>query len=96
MMGVIESLQRQAEQQEEQMEENSGESSAKSEENDKPDEETEVSKSSDSSEKVMEEVNEDDVNPPQKKRKGDNGKAVVNSEEHIDDAGVESQTVACN
>ncbi|XP_024629209.1 E3 ubiquitin-protein ligase ORTHRUS 2 isoform X2 [Medicago truncatula] len=81
MMGVIESLQQQAEQ----MEESSEESSVKSDENLKPDEETEVSKPCDSSEKVLKEINKNDLNPPQKRRKGTGGKAVANTEEHIDE-----------
>jgi len=43
----------------------------------------------------LEEINEGDLYPPQKKRKGDDGKAVVNMEENIDEAVVESKTVAC-
>jgi hypothetical protein len=92
MMGVIESLQQQAEQ----MEESSEESSAKSDENLKPDEETEVSKPCDSSEKVLKEINKNDLNPPQKRRKGAGGKAAANTEEHIDEANVGSKAMALN
>jgi hypothetical protein len=86
MMGIIESLQRQAEQ----MEENSEESSDKSDENLKSDEEKEVPKPCDSSEKVSDETKENDVDPPQKRKKGADGKAVVNVEEHTDEAAVEN------
>ncbi|RDX75256.1 E3 ubiquitin-protein ligase ORTHRUS 2, partial [Mucuna pruriens] len=73
MMGFIETLQHQAEQ-----DENSGESSDKNDENseessDKHDENlhdaTEVSKPSDSSEKVLEEIKDNDLNQPHKRRK---------------------------
>ncbi|GAU17628.1 hypothetical protein TSUD_255030 [Trifolium subterraneum] len=94
MMGVIETLQRQAEQMDE---ESSEESSAKSDENLKPDEETDVSKPSDSNEKVEEEINKNDLNPlPQKRRKGADGKTVVNTEEPVDEAEVENKAVTCN
>ncbi|GAU11725.1 hypothetical protein TSUD_74760 [Trifolium subterraneum] len=99
MMGVIESLQRQAEQ----MEENSEESSAKSEESNdksdenlKSDEEIEVPKPCGSSEIVLEEINENDLDPPQKRRKGADGKAVVNAGEYIDGAEAESNSVSFN
>jgi hypothetical protein len=92
MMGIIESLQRQAEQ----MEENSEESSDKSDENLKSDEEKEVPKPCDSSEKVSEETKENDVDPPQNRRKGADGKAVVNVEEHTDEAVVENEVMAFN
>jgi E3 ubiquitin-protein ligase UHRF1 len=93
MMGVIESLQRQAEEMEESSEESSAkseESSDKSDENLKSDEEKEVPKPCDSSEKVSEETKENDVDPPQKRKKGADGKAVVNVEEHTDEAAVEN------
>ncbi|GAU48818.1 hypothetical protein TSUD_99900 [Trifolium subterraneum] len=93
MMDIIESLQRQAEQMEESSEESSAksedESSGKSDENLKLDEEKEIPKPCDSSEKVSEET-ENDVDPPQKRRKGTDGKAVVNAEEHTDEAVVET------
>ncbi|CAJ2633543.1 E3 ubiquitin-protein ligase orthrus 2-like protein [Trifolium pratense] len=93
MMGVIELLQRQAEEMDE-----TEESSAKSDENLKPDEETDVSKPSNSNEKVVEEIKENDLNPPpQKRRKGADGKTVENMEEAVvDEAEVESKTVTCN
>ncbi|XP_058732247.1 E3 ubiquitin-protein ligase ORTHRUS 2-like [Vicia villosa] len=90
MMGVIESLQRQTEQQ---MEESSEELSAKSDENLTPDEEMEeVSNPCDSGEKVLMEIN-NDLDPPKKERKVAGGKVVVNLEEHIDDAVVESESM---
>jgi len=73
-MGVIESLQLQAEE----MENNSEESSAKGGENIKLDEKTEVSKPCDSSEEVLKEINEVDLNPPHKRMKSDKGEVVVN------------------
>lgn len=62
MMGVIESLQRQAEQ-----DENSEESSDKNDEN--LHDVAEVSKPSDSSETVLEEIKDSDLNQPHKRRK---------------------------
>ncbi|GAU11723.1 hypothetical protein TSUD_74740 [Trifolium subterraneum] len=101
LMGIIESLQRQAEQMEESSEESSAkseESSDKSDENLKSDEETEVPKPCDSSEKVSDETKENDVDPPQKRMKGADGKAVVNADEHIDgaEAEAESKSMAFN
>ncbi|XP_045822617.1 E3 ubiquitin-protein ligase ORTHRUS 2-like [Trifolium pratense] len=94
MMGMIESLQRKAEQMEESSEESSARSeepSDKSDENRKSGEETEVPKPCDSSEKVSEETEENDVDPLEKRRKGADGKAVVNAEEHTDEAVVENK-----
>jgi hypothetical protein len=102
MMGVIESLQRQAEEMDEDNSEESSaksseESGAKTDENLKPDEETDISKPLDSGEKVVEEIDENDLNPPpQKQRKGANGKTVVNMEEPVDEAEVENKAVTCN
>ncbi|XP_045822619.1 E3 ubiquitin-protein ligase ORTHRUS 2-like [Trifolium pratense] len=97
MMGVIESL---AEQMEESSEESSAkslESGDKSDENLRSDEETEVPKPCDSTEIVLEEINESDLNPlPQKRRKGADGKAVVNADEHIDGAEVEIKAMTFN
>ncbi|MCI73447.1 E3 ubiquitin-protein ligase UHRF1, partial [Trifolium medium] len=70
------------------------ESSDKSDENLKSDEETEVPKPCDSTEIVLEEINESDLDPPQKRRKGADGKAVVNADEHIDGAEAESKAMA--
>ncbi|CAK8539038.1 unnamed protein product [Lathyrus sativus] len=96
MMGVIESLQRQAEE----MAESAEESSSKSDENLKPEEESDVSKPSDSGEEVLEVIKEnekEEEEPPQKKRKGARGKAVANVEEPpVDAAEVASNAVACN
>ncbi|KAK7299811.1 hypothetical protein RJT34_10639 [Clitoria ternatea] len=79
MMGVIESLQREAEQ----MEENLEESDDKNDENLKNmNEETEVSKPCDSSENVLEEIKDNDLNRPHKRRKGAGGSAAVNMEEN--------------
>lgn len=89
MMGVIESLQRQTEQQ---MEESSEELSAKSDENLVPDEEMEFSKPCDSGEKVLKEINKNDLDPPKKGRKVAGGKIVVESEA-MDDAEVESEAM---
>ncbi|MCI20596.1 E3 ubiquitin-protein ligase UHRF1, partial [Trifolium medium] len=94
MMSVIESLQRQAEPMEESSEESSAkseESSEKNDENLKSDEEKEVPKPCDSNEKVLEETKENDADSPQKRRKGADGKAVVNAEEHTDEAVVENK-----
>lgn len=92
-MGVIESLQRQAEQ----MEENSEESSDKNDENlEKTHEETEVSKPCDSSEKVLEEINDNELNRPHKRRKGAGGTVVVNKEEHAEDNELEDKVKTCN
>jgi hypothetical protein len=102
MMGVIESLQRQAEEMDEDNSEESSaksseESGAKTDENLKPDEETDISKPLDSGEKVVEEIDENDLNPPPQKRgKGANGKTVVNMEEPVDEAEVENKAVTCN
>ncbi|KAK2385395.1 Zinc finger (C3HC4-type RING finger) family protein [Trifolium repens] len=99
MMGVIESLQRQAEQVEESSEESSAKSegsSDKSDENLKSDEETDVPNPCDSREIVLEEINENDPDPTQKRRKGADGKAVVKAGEHIDGAEAESKAVAFN
>ncbi|OIW16451.1 hypothetical protein TanjilG_19167 [Lupinus angustifolius] len=104
MMGIIESLQCEAEQ----LEENSSESSDKNDENQKNG--SEVSKpgedddddddvdddavDDDSSEKVLEEIKDNDLNLPQKRRKVAKGAVVVNEEEHIDE--VEQDSVkAC-
>jgi len=78
-MDVIESLQREAEQME-----SSEESIAESDENLMLDEEIDVSKPCDSSEIFLEKINENDLNAPQKRRKGNGGKVVVNMEKHID------------
>jgi hypothetical protein len=99
MMGVIESLRRQAEQVEESSEESSAKSegsSDKSDENLKSDEDTDVPKPCDSREIVLEEINENDLDPPQKRRKGADGKAVVKADEHIDGAEAESKAMAFN
>ncbi|XP_027368630.1 E3 ubiquitin-protein ligase ORTHRUS 2-like [Abrus precatorius] len=83
MMGVIESLQRQAEQ----MDDNSEESSDKNDENLKNvDDGTEVVKNSDSSEKVLEEIKDNDLNQPHTRRKGAGGAVMVNIDEHTGDA----------
>ena len=90
-MDAIESLQREAEQMK-----SSEESIAKSDENLILDEGIEVSKPCDSSEIFQEKINENDMNAPQKRRKGNGGKTVVNMEEHIDEAELESKKVDCN
>ncbi|GAU43076.1 hypothetical protein TSUD_194300 [Trifolium subterraneum] len=83
---------------EESSEESSAEEEgAKSDENLKPDEEIDVSKPSDSNEKVVEEINENDLNPsPHKRRKGADGKTAVNMKEPVDEAEVENKAVTCN
>ncbi|KAJ1383868.1 Zinc finger, RING-type [Sesbania bispinosa] len=94
MMGIIESLQHQVEQ----MEENSEELSDKNDENIKNlhDEEAEVSKPCDSSEKVLEEINDNDLNRPLKRRKSSGGTVVVNIEEHTDEAELGDAVKVCN
>ncbi|XP_061344128.1 E3 ubiquitin-protein ligase ORTHRUS 2-like [Gastrolobium bilobum] len=86
MMGLIESLQSQ-------MEENSEESSCKNDENSKNLQDgTEVLKpSDDSSEKVLEEINDNDLNRPQKRRNTDSGAGMVNKEENIDEVELEDK-----
>lgn len=92
MMGIIESLQLQAEQME-----SSEEPSDKNDENLKQlDEETEVSKPCDSSDKVLEEINDNDLNQPLKRRKGAGGAVVVNEEEHVDQVEIEDKAMICN
>ncbi|KAK7291156.1 hypothetical protein RIF29_06079 [Crotalaria pallida] len=99
MMGLIETLQREAEQMEEEKSSEASEetksseaseetkSSEASEETKKnASDESEVSKPCDSTEKVLEEIVDNDLNRPTKRRKGAKGAVVANKEEHVVEA----------
>ena len=93
-MSAIETLMREAE-----MEESSEVSSDKNDENLENVQDvdgTEVSKPCDSSEKVLEEIKDNDLNQPHKRRKGAGGAVIVNTEEHIDEAGQEDNVKSCS
>ncbi|CAL0331402.1 unnamed protein product [Lupinus luteus] len=75
MMGIIEALQREAEE----MEEKCSESSGKNDENEKN--VSEVSEQCDSSEEVLEEIKDNNMNRANKFRKCDKGASVENEEE---------------
>ncbi|XLS78531.1 hypothetical protein HN51_062756 [Arachis hypogaea] len=82
MMSAIETLLREAE-----IEESSEVSNDKNNENIETvnnDDGTEVSKHCDSGENVLEEIKDNDLNQPHKRRKGTGDSAIVNSEEQID------------
>ncbi|KAL1347417.1 hypothetical protein AAHE18_07G003800 [Arachis hypogaea] len=94
MMSAIETLLREAE-----IEESSEVSNDKNDENIETvndDDGTEVSKHCDSGENVLEEIKDNDLNQPHKRRKGAGDSAIVNTEEQIDVAGLEDNVMTCS
>ncbi|KAL4298460.1 hypothetical protein S245_057817 [Arachis hypogaea] len=94
MMSAIEALLREAE-----MEESSEVSNDKNDENIETvndDDGTEVSKPCDSGEDVLEEIKDNDLNQPHKRRKGAGDSAIVNTEEQINVAGLEDNVMTCS